>query len=266
MLTNYHTHTHFCDGASAPEEIVLRAIEQGFSAIGFSGHGTTPFDLSYCMTDTEAYIAEISRLKSAYGQKIQIYLGVEEDALALVDRSRFDYLIGSSHYLRVGDRYLSVDSGQEYFERCLSAFDGDVTALARAYFGTLCDYLASRKPDIVGHFDLITKYEETQPSILLSNPAYRAVAEHYIGIAADMDCLFEVNTGAMSRGIRTAPYPAEHLLTVLRKREAKIILSSDSHHADTLSFGFEELRAYLRDLGFRHVYEFLNHEFVRTSI
>lgn len=266
MITNYHTHTHFCDGANPPEEIVRRAIEQGFAAIGFSGHGTTPFDLSYCMTDTEAYIAEINRLKHAYEHKIQIYLGIEEDALAYVDRSRFDYLIGSSHYLRVGGQYLSIDSSPEHFGRCLDAFGGDVTRLAHAYFGAFCHYIATRKPDIVGHFDLITKYEESQPSILLSDPAYRAVAEHYIGIAADMDCLFEVNTGAMARGIRKTPYPAEHLLTVLKKKNARLILSSDSHHVDTLDFGFEELRVYLKDLGFRHVYEFLDHRFIQTSL
>ena len=63
MLANYHTHTSFCDGKNTPEEIVLYAIEKGFTSIGFSGHGYTPFDLRYCMKDTEGYIKEISRLK-----------------------------------------------------------------------------------------------------------------------------------------------------------------------------------------------------------
>ena len=32
MLTNYHTHTTFCDGQSTVEEVVLTAIEKGFDA------------------------------------------------------------------------------------------------------------------------------------------------------------------------------------------------------------------------------------------
>ena len=46
LIANYHTHTTFCDGQNTAEEVVLSAIDKGFSSIGFSGHGTTPFDLS----------------------------------------------------------------------------------------------------------------------------------------------------------------------------------------------------------------------------
>ena len=72
MLANYHTHSTFCDGKSTPEEMVLAAMERGFSALGFSGHGYTPFDLHSCMSDTRGYISEIKRLKEKYKNKIQI--------------------------------------------------------------------------------------------------------------------------------------------------------------------------------------------------
>lgn len=90
MLANYHTHTSFCDGANTPEEIVLYAIDKGFSSLGFSGHGYTPFDLRYCMQDTQGYIEEVTRLKAKYGNKIDIYCEVEEDAFSYVNRENFD--------------------------------------------------------------------------------------------------------------------------------------------------------------------------------
>ena len=62
MLTNFHTHTVFCDGKNTPEEMVLSAIEKGFTALGFSGHGLTSFDPGYCLRDTAGYRAEILRL------------------------------------------------------------------------------------------------------------------------------------------------------------------------------------------------------------
>ena len=63
MISNFHTHTVLCDGKSSPEEVVLSAIEKGFSSLGFSGHAPTDFDQSYCLKDLDAYIAEISALK-----------------------------------------------------------------------------------------------------------------------------------------------------------------------------------------------------------
>ena len=266
ILFNFHTHTTFCDGTNTPEEVVLAAIDRGFSAIGFSGHGTTPFDLTYCMQDTEGYIAEVTRLKEKYREKIRIFLGIEEDALALVDRGRFEYLIGSAHYCCVDGVYYSVDSSAEHRGRLLEACGGDPLRMAESYYRTFCEYIRARKPDIVGHFDLITKYDESSDTLLLNDPRYHALAERYLAEAMREDPIFEINTGAMLRGIRSTPYPAENLLQMLCREEAKIILSSDSHAADTPDGFFEEMRRYLLDLGFRRAYTLTDDGFVPYSL
>ena len=72
MLANFHTHSSFCDGKNTPEEIVVAAIEKGFTSLGFSGHAYTPFDTRYCMKDTDSYVLEIARLKEKYRKDIQI--------------------------------------------------------------------------------------------------------------------------------------------------------------------------------------------------
>jgi histidinol-phosphatase (PHP family) len=266
MLANYHTHTTFCDGKNTPEEIVLYAIENGIKSIGFSGHGNTPFDLRYCMKDTSAYVSEVSRLKEKYRDKIQIYLGVEEDAYHPTDRSLFDYVIGSSHYFCVDGRYYPIDSSHEYFKKCLDLFNCDAVSMAHAYYRPFCRYINERRPDIIGHFDLITKYDELDRPIFLENKEYNKVAEHYITEASRSGSLFELNTGAIARELRTVPYPAENLLYVLKKENSGLILSSDSHRSDTLCFGFEEARKYLKDIGFNFVYTLYNGEFVRDYL
>ena len=253
MLSNFHTHTVFCDGDNTAEEMVLSAIEKGFDALGFSGHGFTDFDLSYCIKDMPGYISEINRLKDKYKDRIEIYLGLEEDAYCLCDRSKYDYIIGSCHYAKVQDQYYAIDSGAEYFSTCLGLFGGDPMKLAENYYGYFCEYILSRKPDIVGHFDLITKFDELGESIFLKNSAYNALAEAFITRAASSGCIFEINTGAISRGVRTSPYPALNLLQALKKENAPIILSSDSHSVSTLDCAFEDTRRMLFDLGFREV-------------
>ncbi len=266
LLVNFHTHTTFCDGKNTPEEVVLAALEKGFSAIGFSGHVLTPFDLSYCMRDMEGYIAEIKRLQKKYLGRIRIYLGIEEDALSFADRSRYDYLIGSCHYVFINGTYFSVDSSYEHWERLLKACGNDPIQMAEAYFRTFCDYIRARKPDIVGHFDLITKFEERGASLLLSDSSYNRMAENYLSRVIRQDPIFEINMGGMLRGIRTIPYPAENLLRLLCKENARIILSSDSHSADTVDGFFEEMRRYLYDIGFRQAQAFTDEGFRPYSL
>ena len=266
MLTNYHNHSTFCDGKNTPEEVILSAIEKGFDAIGFSGHGPTPFDQRYCMKDPPAFRKAIWELKEKYRDKIQVYLGVEEDAYAPVNRSDYEYMVGSCHYCCKNGEYYPIDSGMDYFHKCLDLFDGDALAVAENYYSRFCEYIVRRKPDIVGHFDLVTKFEEMEPHDLFGNEAYRKMAEKYLLYALKSGSLFEVNTGAISRGYRTTPYPTPDLLCTLLKNDGKLILSADSHTKDTIDFHFKESRAMLKDIGFQCVYALYNGEFVKDYL
>ena len=266
MLTNFHTHTNLCDGDNTPEEMVKSAINNGFLSLGFSGHAYTDFDLSYCMKDTDAYIKEINRLKEKYKNKIQIYLGLEEDAGYLHDRNKFDYIIGSSHYLTHNGNFYAYDVSYDGFKEICKLFDNDYIKTAENYYERFCNYIITRKPDIIGHFDCITKYDELDEPVFRNNEKYRKMVENYLNVAIKSECIFEVNTGAISRKYRTNPYPDEHLLYILKKNNSKLILSSDSHAADTLDFYFEETRKILKDIGFEYVYALYNNEFIKDYL
>lgn len=266
MKTNFHTHTVYCDGKNTPEEIVLSAIKKGFDSIGFSEHAYTDFAPEYCMNDTEGYIREVKALRQKYKKDIRIYLGAEEEALCLTDRKKFDYIIGSCHYVFHNGKYYPVDATPEELEECISSFGGDVCRFAEAYYDTFCEYILRRKPDIIGHFDLITKFDEAGTSHFLNNAEYIKLATKYIEKANGAGCIFEVNTGAISRGYRKAPYPQEELLHTLLGCGGRIILSSDSHSADTLDFAFDETKKYLYDIGFRHVYALCDGGFCRECL
>ena len=74
-LKNFHTHTTYCDGKNTTEEMILAAINQGFTALGFSGHSHTSIDPSYCMTtdETRRYIDELKALREKYADKTDIH-------------------------------------------------------------------------------------------------------------------------------------------------------------------------------------------------
>ena len=266
MISNLHTHSTFSDGKNTPEEIVLTAIENGFVSIGFSDHGFTAFHEGYCMKETPKYIAEIKQLKEKYKKDIEVYLGVEEDSYCYVNRRDFEYIIGSAHYCLVDGVYYPVDSNPEKFQKCFEQFYFDPVKLAHAYYKPFCEYINMRKPDIVGHFDLITKFDELDESVFFQNKEYMKLAEQYTLNAARSGCLFEVNTGAISRGYRTTAYPYHNLLQILRKNGNGLVLSSDSHQRDTLNFKFEDMRYFLKDAGFDCVYVLYKGEFVKDYL
>ena len=62
-LQNLHTHTNYCDGAETPEEIVVKALEMGFSSIGFPGHSYMHYAPEHSMSQegTENFLVSYKR-------------------------------------------------------------------------------------------------------------------------------------------------------------------------------------------------------------
>ena len=263
MLSNLHTHTRFCDGSAGAEELVTEAIEKGFVSLGFSAHAYAPYGTSYCIKDEDGYISEIKRLKKKYRDKIEIYLGIEEDAFHYADRKNYEYLIGSMHYVQTRNGLLPIDLGEDCVRKILDAFDGKVGAVANAYYGALYDYLMARRPDVVGHFDLLTKYDELGESYFLGKPEHDKIALDCVGRLAKEGFLFEVNTGAIARGMRKTPYPAPSLLREIKKQGGSIILNSDCHSLGNLDCKFKETKDMLRDIGFDELTVLCNYKFTK---
>ena len=53
---NLHVHTVYADGKDTPEELVLEAIRQGFTSIGFSEHSYMPYSTAARQMTEEAEI------------------------------------------------------------------------------------------------------------------------------------------------------------------------------------------------------------------
>lgn len=247
---NLHTHTCYCDGKDKPEEIVQKAIDSGFRAIGFSGHEYSPADTDFCMSlrDTEAYCSEILELKRKYKGEIDIYLGIERDYFGPGSDYPYDYVIGSAHSVKAGDALLTVDHTEDIMVSNVEKyFGGDYRAYVESYYDTMADVLAKTGADIVGHFDLVTKFNEggkyfDEDAVWYKKAALKALGK--VVAAAEtkgVRPIFEINTGAMARGYRSKPYPADFILEEIERLQCPVILSSDCHDMECLNFGFIEI-------------------------
>ena len=243
MLSNFHTHSTFCDGKNTPEEMVLEAIRLGCPAIGFSGHSNTPFDPGYCMdADREkAYRREVLRLQEQYDGRIQIFLGIEQDYYSAPADPVYSYRIGSVHYVKKDGVYLSIDDTPELFQKGVEElYGGDYYALCEDYYRLEADVINRTGCQIVGHFDLVTKFNEKYHFFDENHPRYVAAAETALQTLLSQGALLEINTGAMSRGWKTVPYPAPALLKRLGRQSAGMILSSDAHRKEDLLYGLPQ--------------------------
>lgn len=238
MLRDLHTHTIYSDGNNTPEEIVVSAIEKGLKVIGISDHSYTSFDTSYCMKKekVEKYIKEIEKLKINYSDKIKVLCGIEQDFFSGVPEYAFDYVIGSVHYIKIGEEYIPVDSSlQELKVAADKYFNGDFYPLIQEYYRLVSMVVERTNADIIGHFDLITKFQKQESLFDERDGRYVNAWQSAVDKLIKSNVPFEINYGGISRGYKTVPYPAEDIKEYILKKGGRFIFSSDSHDAYTIA-------------------------------
>lgn len=266
LYTNMHTHTLFSDGADTAEANVKRAIELGMPSLGISDHCYTYFDTSYCVgaDRLDEYKSEIKRMKELYKDEINVYLGIELDGFArLPDRADYDYIIGDCHYVETPDGYRAVDLDKnDFIDTSKKYFGGDTVAMAVSYYRSYAENVCPMRPEILGHIDLITKYGLVDES----DPRYVRAAVETLEAALEATPVIELNTGAISRGYRCAPYPAVFILDEIKRLGGKILLSSDSHAAKDLTCWFDRAEELLLSRGIRSTVIYKDGRFEEVGI
>ena len=256
-LQNLHTHTTYCDGKDTPIEMIESAISQGFDSIGLSGHSFTFYSQAIPMSTegTEEYKKEITALKEKYADKIDLFLGLEFDMYSGVDLSGYDYLLGACHYLKIGEEYVGFDRSADAVQEVIDKyFGGNGMEFAKEYYRQLSTLPEYGNFDIIAHFDIHTKNIEKVPFFDVNSKEYLDSAFGAISALKGKIPFFEVNTGAISRGYRTTPYPSLPILKELRRQGFGAVISSDCHDARNLKVGFDMAREMLIEAGFNEKY------------
>lgn len=260
--SNVHTHTTFSDGRDTAEAMAQRALELGFHTLGFSEHGPADYDDAATPADREtAYRAEIMRLREKYAGRIHLLLGLEHDWLSPACAPDYDYTIESVHYVRKGGRLWSVDWTRQKLEAARDElYGGDIYALCRDYFNTVCESIGATNAQILGHIELIMKFNEARDLFDDSDARYLGPALECATLAAESGRLVEINSGAVAKGYRTAPYPGKAMLRRVREAGGRVIITSDCHNLDFLDCHFAESAALARACGFKTAWEYRGKE------
>lgn len=261
-LTSLHTHNTFCDGKNTVREMIDRAVSLGFSSIGISSHAYTGYPFDACgikKERVEEYYNTVLSLKKEYRGRIDVFLALELESRTEGEKRsmpdpRLDYSIGSVHLFRKDGHYISVDNTPEEWEEALSLYGGDHLALIESYLEELSSFAEESPFDIVGHYDLYTKFNEKRHLFDENDRKYRTLALKYLDRIAETGKIVEINTGAISRGWRSVPYPAFFILEHMRKKGVRIIINSDAHSTSALDTGYDTARRLALEAGYTSQY------------
>jgi histidinol-phosphatase (PHP family) len=260
MLTDYHTHLRPDDTDATAERFfternVIRYLEvaadRGIDELGFSEHvhrfhealevWRHPFWEQNAVDELDAYCAFVEAMKAAghsvkLGLELDYIPGREDRLAALIDSRRWDYVIGSVHF--ISDRAVDHD-GYDAWRRA------EPDSVWREYFETLGAAAGSGLFDILAHPDLVKVWGPERPPPSRDPRAFYELAMEGIersGVAV------EVSTAGLRKPVGEM-YPSRQLLEMCLEVGAPVALSSDAHEPDQLGYRYETALQFLRDAG-----------------
>lgn len=263
-MYNYHTHTCFCDGSDEPVKYVQEALNNGFKALGFSGHAPVPFENSFAIREDRLndYLAAINSLKEQFSNSIELLLSLEIDFIpgvtkpfsTFVSECNLDYSIGSVHLVKPehSEELWFIDGSEQktYDKGVNELFAGDIKRAVKAYFLQINQMIETENPDIIGHFDKI-KMHNAGRWFNESDKWYTDLIKETITLIAEKDSIVEVNTRGVYKGRCNSFFPGLPELRLLREKRVRLITSSDAHKPDELTLGLNDANAMVISLGYK---------------
>lgn len=248
MLTSYHNHTNWSDGAPTLAAQIQAAQQAGLDELGISDHYVLrpdgiEDDWSMPLDLLGDYVLQL-RAAAHEVKGLTLRLGIEADffpetVVELKERLAeypFDFLIGSVHYVNE----FPIDETAQKWD---ALSQDERNEMWRMYWVRVRELAESRAFDFVGHIDLAKKFGH-RPTIDLTREAMEALDAVR---AADM--AIEINTAGWSLPAKEA-YPSLELLRAARAREIPLLINADAHFPEFLTRDFDRARALAREAGY----------------
>lgn len=262
MLYNFHSHSHYCDGKGAPEDYVLKAIEEGFEVYGFSSHVPVRYPSTWNMEPRllPDYVNEIRFLKEKYKDRIELCIGLETDytysyydRATLIGQFGIDYTIGSVHYAGIlaDGRLWEVDGRNTVFQRGVNElFLGNTEAAVKHYFELTQEMLVREKPDILGHIDKIKIQSEDGKLFSEKNGWYKDAVIQTLETVRNTGTIVEINTRGWYKGLTADFYPSEWIIREMQRLQIPVMINTDAHQTGEISLGIDAAISCLRKNGY----------------
>lgn len=267
LRTNYHTHSHYCDGKGEIEEYIRHAIAAGFDSYGVSCHAPVPIrgaeDYMMPLPQLPTYVAEVRRLREEYEDRLAVYLALELDYAPglqpYYDREilphGFDYFVGSVHYVGTdgaGAPWCIDETAERFAQGLETGYDNNIRRAVETYFRLQREMVGTPGVAIVGHMDKLKMWNGDEKYFRESAPWYRAAVEETLRAFKAGGLIVEMNTKGMRLAF-ASPYPSPWVLARCKALGIPITVNTDAHAPDEVNAMFPEATDILRDLGITEV-------------
>ena len=266
MKYNFHTHSYYDDGSMAMEDFVTAAIEEGFDALGFSGHSPIPIDTEWNIKSRmlPEYAASGKRLKEQYKDQISLYLGLEIDFIpglsddfdAFRKGIPLDYCIGSVHLVRHAEngKIWFIDGPRDHFFSGFNAiYEGNIRQAITAFYEQSIMMVETQHFEIIGHLDKIKMH--AGGTLFNTDEAwYQNLTDRLLKAIKRRNVIVEVNTRGVYTGKTNTYFPSSDVLEKCLHLGIPVMVNSDAHHPEQLSNHVEEANQLLKDIGFKKVH------------
>lgn len=255
----------FCRHAHDPLDRIVAAYQRsGFSIVGITEHipplnnamrypdeAAAGMDAADMLDRFERYFETARRLKREYSGEMKILVGFEtewypgarEFIQDLIAKHSPDYLIGSVHH--IGETCFDFD--EDSYTRA-TALSGGLDQLYEKYFDLQLEMINCLCPAVVGHFDLIRRFDRDYQT-RMNKPHIQRRIERNLELVADKELLLDLNTRAYMNGF-DEPYPCRAIIEQARRMEISMVPGDDSHDVAGVGFGIEQAIHMLGNAGF----------------
>ncbi len=264
-LTNYHSHTSFCDGRAPMKDFIVEAIKQGFTSYGISSHAPLPFPTRWTMEkeDIIPYLEEFKSLKEVYKNEIDLYIGLEIDyldeksnpSIEYFQNLPLDYRIGSVHLLSDdAGEIVDIDCSKENFKEKLEThFHNNLKSTVLAYFSKLMSMIELGGFDVVGHADKIAYNASFCKPDVTQELWYQGALKDLFVFIFEKGYIMEINTKAYHKlGVF---YPDKNSFALIKQLQIPVVVNSDSHYPELVNAGRKEALQELKASGIKTVME-----------
>ncbi|MCC7146632.1 MAG: histidinol-phosphatase [Phycisphaeraceae bacterium] len=157
-------------------------------------------------------------------------------------KGKFDYVVGSVH--SVGDYW--IDYSPQATAEAAEALGG-VEALRGAYFRQVVEMIEDLRPAIVGHLDLIRKFDGQHPEF--SKGTWLEI-DRALQAAHAYGCVLDVNAAPARRGLGPI-YPMKEILRKACAMGVRVTLGDDSHGPADVGVGLDQAVKMIGEAGYR---------------
>ena len=254
VLYDSHVHTALCQHAAGTgREYAEVALRRGLKGMIFTDHSPMPGGYAggvrMAENELDEYLGMIEQVRQMYAGRVDVrrgleceyFPGIEPVVAKLLEKARWDYIMGSVHCTFVEYQRLYAP--------------GDAVAFQRTYFEHLAEAAETGLYDALAHADIVKNvtFEDWQLMRIMDD------VRRCLDRIAATGVALELNTSGVHKPAAET-MPGVSFVSEMHARGIPVVLASDAHAPERVGELFEEALDLLAEVGYGQISFFLERQ------